>query len=71
MNMYLACIPLYTPNRISMKVKLLCTLFALFTFNSVSASDSSIDFAISGLDVPIQNPNNGAQLISMVFLRPI
>jgi hypothetical protein len=41
-----------------------------FLISSLShASDTSLDFAISNLDVPIQNPENGDQSISMVFFE--
>lgn len=44
-------------------------LATLMLSGLVSASDSSFNFAISGLDVPILNPENGEPSISMVYLE--
>lgn len=41
----------------------------LVSIGSALASDTSLDFSISGLDVPIMNPENSEPSITMVFLE--
>lgn len=45
---------------------------AILTFSfpiALFASDTSLDFAISGLNVPVTNPENGESSITAVFLE--
>ncbi len=52
-----------------MKLNLFVVTLSVLISNLSHASDTSLDFAISNLDVPIQNPENGDQSISMVFFE--
>lgn len=52
-----------------MKTIFLGLFLAISYSGAALASDASINFAVSSLDVPILNPENGEASISMVFLE--
>ena len=51
-----------------MKSFIIGILMFIGVVGTVEASDLGIDFAITGLTVPVLNPENGQSSVSMVFL---